>query len=359
MNNLIRTTVKIKKQQGAALVVAMLILSVIVILASTLTVEHNFNIRRIGNQITQEQAFQYLRATEAIAHKVLWEDGRQNAADEIWVDSLDDIWAQEAPPFMLEDGAYTGKIYDLQGRFNINSLKPVTDSQAKIPTTIAQGIFIRLLLSLNDDNLQVDVDQAQNITEAIADWLDADSDPMGFECGEDDAYYAIDGRAPHRTANQPFYSVSELRLICNMPIEVYRKLEPLITVWPLSGESTINVNTASDELLRSIIVTEIDAQSLLKAARSKGNYSVPMPIEIDEIEVVKERLEAGGYDEFTALEADLDGLKLWPDSALGLHSEYFLLQSFAQLGELELAMESVFYRKDGNISIMTRSISGL
>jgi general secretion pathway protein K len=350
------------KQQGAALVVAMLILSVIVILASTLTLEHSFNIRRISNQITQEQAYQYLRATEAIAHKVLWEDAKQNSDDGVWVDNLGDIWAQEAPPFVLDDGAYTGRIFDLQGRFNLNSLRPQANTQARPPTTVAQGIFIRLLQSVGDENYSIDYQQAQNITEAIVDWLDEDSSPTGFECGEDDAYYAIDGRAPHRTPNQPFYSVSELRLICNMPFELYYRLQHEVTVWPLNGAGVINLNTASDALLRSVVVAKSDVTALQAAAKKdKANYIAPEPVSLTDLEDIRERLDAGGYEDFITLEGELDAISqaLWPGANLGLHSEYFLLESAAKLGDLQLTMESVFYRKDGTIYIATRSINGL
>lgn len=351
-----------RQERGAALIVAMLIVSIVVILAGTLTFENQLALRLFGNQLLFEQSYQYLRATEEIAAKVLRKDAEDDISNEKRVDKLDELWAQEAPPFMLENGAYTGKLIDLQGRFNINSL--VNKSRdpyqaAAFPETAEQAIFMRLLLSVNDDDWQLDSYQAKAITAAIVDYIDADSLPIGFECGEDAAYYGIEGRRPHRTANQPLQSVSELLLVCNMPLPLYYRIRQLVTVWPLDGKETINLNTASDALLRSVLVHASDSASIKQAVKNKQPIVLPEPISQEDIEQFREKLSNKGYDNFASLEKDIEPLQLWPDAKLGLYSDYFLLQAQAKLGDLETRMDSVFYRKNGNISIFARSVNGL
>lgn len=351
-----------KKQKGAALIVAMLIVSIVVILAGTLTFENQLSLRLFSNQLLFEQSYQYLRATEEIAAMVLKKDAQDDANNGKRVDKLDEIWAQEAPPFMLENGAYTGKITDLQGRFNLNGLVNKNrdpNKPAQFPETAEQAIFMRLLLSVNDDDWQLDTYQAKAITAAIVDYIDADSQPIGFECGEDSAYYGIEDRRAHRTPNQPLHSVSELLLVCNMPLELYYRIRHLVTVWPLQGDSVINLNTASDALLRSVLVYDSDATAINQAVQNKQAMPLPMPIGEDELERIREQLTEAGFDDFTSLEKDIAPLKLWPKAKLGLYSDYFLLQAQAKLGDLETRMDSVFYRKNGNISIFARSLNGL
>lgn len=356
-------SLRVKKEQGAALVVAMLILSLVVVFVASMTVEYSFGVRRISNQITAQQAYSYLRATEAVAHKALMMDLQFDSDDGAAVDNLGEIWAQEAPPFVVDEGAYGGRLYDLQGRFNLNSLREQPELRADemrpaVPYTVAQGIFIRLLQTLGDQDYQVSESDAIAITEAIVDWLDKDREPAGFNCGEDDAYYNIDGRQPHRTPNLPFSSVSELRLICNIPPLLYERLTPHVTAWPASGKTTININTASLPLLRSLFVASGDL-AMLRGINGKTNFQPPPPVSEDDLENVVGHQKADGYMQLGQIDVDLDGLQLWPNSPVGLYSNYFLLESTAIMGDLTQTMSSVISRENGTIAIIARSTGGL
>jgi len=349
-----------QKQQGAALIVSLLILSIVIVITTASFTEHNFQIRRVSNQLAASQAYSYLRATEAVAHKALMTDLEIDKENGEVVDHLAEIWAQEAPPFMLEEGAYTGRLFDLQGRFNINSLLNDSSNSSNnkskaVPYNIEQGIFIRLLIALNDDDFSISSDEAQSITESIVDYLDSDTQVRGFDCGEDDAYYSIEGRLPHRTANQAMVSVSELRLICNLPVELFRRLREHVTVWPLSGESTINLNTASEPLLRAVLIDELDEAKLNNLS---PGYFAPQPLEPFQLEDVLSS-QASGYVDFNSMEVDFREITWWPNAPLSLASDYFLLASDAKLGDVLMHMESVISRKGGTISILARSTDGL
>lgn len=373
-------------QQGAALVVAMLVLSLVVVFASSMAFDYQFSIRRVSNQMLMQQGYQYLLATEAFAGKALMQDLQNDSDDNASVDHRGELWAQEGLVFSLEDGAYTGQLFDLQGRFNLNNLQPppLADGQypPAVPYTISQGIFMRLLQAISDEDFQLDEMQAKSITEAVVDWLDADNQSRGFDCGEDDSYYRLDDRPPQRVANGPFASVSELRLICNLPLEAYLRLRPLVTVWPQSGKSSININTASPALLRSIFVSQSQLASL-QAIDNKSSYQAPPPLSEEQLTTLLEVINGPqdddaqapgqslpvlpgetevtpGYTSLTAVANDLGSdLAFWPNADIGLYSDFFLLQSTVELGGLTQTMGSVISRQNGSIQILARSTGGL
>lgn len=352
-----------KKQQGAALVVAMLILALVTVFVVSMSIEYGFGVRRVTNQLVAQQAYSYLRGTEAIAHKALMMDLRNDVDDGKAVDNYGEIWAQQTPPFLLEEGSYNGRLFDLQGRFNLNSLRQepnvaAGDPRPAVPFSVEQGIFIRLLQALGDQELPVSEADAYAITEAVVDYLDENQEPSGFHCGEDDAYYGIEGRVPHRTPNLPLASVSELRLVCNLPVRLYERLLPHVTVWPASGKSTININTASRPLLRSILVATTDVPQL-QAVLGKTTYQVPPPVDDKELDNVIAHQSADGYTGLDQIKVDIQGFELWPGSPVGLHSNYFLLESEATLGDVTQFMSSVISRENGVIVTVARSTGGL
>lgn len=374
------------RQRGAAMVVAMLILSIVTVFAASIAFDYQFSIRRVSNQMLMQQAYQYLLATEAIAGKALMQDLENDRDDGLSVDRKSELWAEENMVFTVEEGAYTGKLMDLQGRFNLNSLKPPVLSAGQyppaVPYTIAQGIFIRLLQALGDEDFSVSEADAKAIAEAVIDWLDDNNNPTGFQCGEDDSYYGIENRQPHRVANGAFYSVSELRLICNMPLVLYQRLQAYVTVWPLSGASAININTAGAPLLRSIFVGTDDV-TRLQALDGKTAYQAPAPLSVEAVQKILEKTQAEalpegtvsvstattvdelttdsdvGYTTLSAVSGDLGSYALWPNAELGLYSNWFQLEAVVTLDRLTQTMSSVISRENGSISVVARSTGGL
>ena len=377
-----------RRQHGAALVVAMLILSLVTVLATSMTVEHDFAVRRISNQMAMQQGYSYLRGVESIAQKVLLIDLQTDKDDNLSIDHLGEIWAMEASPFILDNGdAYIGELSDLQGRFNVNSLSRLPtnngngSSQSAVPFTIEQGIFIRLLQAFNDDDMQIDYQTAVEITESVVDYLDADQSSLGFNCGEDDAYSSIERRQAHRTPNSAIASVSELRLICNLPVALYERIKGVLTVWPLNGEMAINLNTAPPEVLRSVFIPTTEVANLTNIENKPG-FTVPEPLTLDEMSnaldktgMQPEKAEADsgasdgsdlldmlgieGYQDFDTINNDVvDGI-LWPNAPVGLHSDYFVLEGFASISDLTVTMSSVISRKNGTIKLLARSTGGL
>ncbi|MEM8659848.1 MAG: type II secretion system minor pseudopilin GspK, partial [Pseudomonadota bacterium] len=256
-----------KSQNGAALVVALLVFALCAALVIAMASEFTRYYQRGANILISEQASAYLRGAEELAVLALKADF--DATDpENPRDDLMEFWAKPPPPYLLDDGGrMDGCLHDLQGRFNLNLLaERVTRSDDenqnnRPPYTAAQAQFIRLLQALGEP--QVSQEQAEQITEAVTDWLDPDMEPA-FDGAEDDFYF---GLSPgYRTANRPMGSISELRAVAGMSPEIYRALEPYITVWP-QAPALMNIHTAPAMLLRTIN----EDQDLRPLSESEGS----------------------------------------------------------------------------------------
>mgnify|MGYP000912567392 CR=1 FL=1 len=75
----------------------------------------------------------------------------------------------------------------------------------------------------------------------------------------EDGQYLMAEQA-YRAANQPFTTVTELRLIEGMTQEIYQALRPHVAALPVNGAG-INVNTATAMVIRSLHEELTDAQA--------------------------------------------------------------------------------------------------
>ncbi len=124
------------------------------------------------------------------------------------------------------------------------------------------GTFQHLLQSLSLD---------PNLTDAVIDWIDADSNTSAY--GAEDIDY-LQLKIPYRAANQPMQSVDELRLVRGFTRDIVEKLRPLITVLPQPTE--INVNTAKKEVLSALFYTlsASDIEQLMSKVPYKDQASL-------------------------------------------------------------------------------------
>lgn len=172
------------------------------------------------------------------------------------------------------------------------------------------------------------------------DWLDADTIPRDFGA-EDDYYY--DATPPYRAANRAFVSVSELRAVAYMTPEIFRALEPLLTVWADNGK--LNINTAPIEVLRSL--------------NAAGDYQ---PLSVAEGETL---LELRGDSGFESVEALLDS-PVFAQRELGdlrgtlvLSSNYFLFIGEADVADRISRLYSVLHRQGLQVRALVRASGSL
>lgn len=183
---------------------------------------------------------------EAIVHAgvdwagaILAEDRRKNS-----VDHLEEPWAQRVA-LPVERGKVAGGVQDAQSRFNLNNL--VRHGR---PSPEDLTIYRRLLETLG---------LSPDLADALADWLDADTEPNG-PAGAEDAYYQ-ERPAPYLAGNRPLADVAELLLVRGYEPAVVEKLTPHVHALPQA--TLINVNTAGAEVLAAAI----DGLSLEEARR--------------------------------------------------------------------------------------------
>ena len=299
------------KQKGVALITVMLILSLATILAVSMSSRQQLDMHRSANVFNFEQAYQYVSGAESWAKQILKRDQQDNQ-----VDSFEDDWATVLPPLPIEGGQMNGQIEDLQARFNINNL--VLDGK---PDKLYIDRFKRLLrnLELNED-----------IATVIVDWIDT-NEKVGFLGAEDNEYLNLS--PPYRTANQAMEDVSELLLVKGVDFESYEKLLPFVCV--LKSNTAINVNTASAEVLSSIVkgITIDDAKELVKD-RNKKTYEKT--------------------DDF--LQHPLLKQKKVKNEGLSVSSNYFQLNSTAQIERISVEYTTVIHRdSNGDVVILRRN----
>lgn len=335
-----RSTYIAGRQQGAALVLALMVVVLVVLLATTLGNDFLVTFKRVENQLHSQQAFAYMRGAEGIARQQLQLDfeedktsGRKDHRSEGFNQRVE---------FPLEQGVIAGTLCDLQGRFNLNNLPGEATAPARY--TADQEIFIRLLQSLELETL-IDQAQAEEITNAVVDWIDGNTEtrPNG---GAEDSYYS-DLELPMRTGNQPLHSVSELRWIKGISAELYAALEPHVTALP--EKVLLNINSADATVLRAINASG-DLTPLAEGESMVENRDGDF--------VNNPAAAKSGYDDVAAF------VTAYPVAAtiqsyLGVGSNYFLLQTEALFMDRTYQLFTVLHRaNDGRIITLASAPDG-
>ncbi len=223
-----------RAHRGVALITAMLITALVGSLAAGLAWDSALDVRRTMVLLFHEQGNQVALGAESWIRNILRDDGIDSQTDH-----LGELWAQELPGLPVDSdtvqGAVSGTIEDLNGRFNINNL---LDAAGKVdPDTLEQ--FKRLLLALEID---------PRFAGLMADWIDGDQN-ASFPDGAEDAIYT-GMTPPYRAFNQPLANVTEIAALEGMNKAILDRLLPHITALP--GRTDINVNTATPAVLQSL-----------------------------------------------------------------------------------------------------------
>ena len=307
-------------QRGIALITAILVVSLAVIAATAVLSAGSLAIQRTATLQETEKAWWYAIGVEAWVKTILQRDAKENKYD-----ALNDIWAQPVDFLPVDQGFLSGRIIDLQGRFNLNNFG-VTDT-----ATLAQWqvIFTRLFEQLN-----LEPQLAKPISEAVRDWVDADQEPTPYDGAEDNVYLSARPPAlPYRTANRLMQSVTELMAVKGMTKEIYVALLPYISALPMT-DTPINVNTAPEPVLRALIIKpsasfeDFLRERLEKPAETKGQLATDQVI--------------GGQD------AD--------PARYDTGSSFFQLRANAAIGGSHVAIYSLIYRPlQGTPVVLSRS----
>lgn len=223
--------------------------------------------RFAGQEAAQLQL--YLDGFEALALSLLDRDAAG-------VDHRDEAWAHPVYQVPVDRGTLQGSLHDLQGRFNVNWLANPEDIAAR-------EAFLRLCAPLG-----ISATRAQNIIRFLT--------PGGTP-----SQASFSRRVPALDLRGgPVALVDQLQLVPGLRAQEFARLAPHIAALP--GDSTLNVNTASSEVLASLLPgVGLAALDQLIRSRSQTPFT--------SLEGFLTRLgNVGGFDVVGALDGQLFGV---------------------------------------------------
>lgn len=307
-----------RHERGVALITAMLILALAAVIGASLLTQMNLALHRSGYIWQSEQAWWYAVGVENWLGQILREDAERSD-----IDTLQEGWAQPVDYLPLDGGALQGRIIDLQGRFNLNTLG-VSNAEED-----AVQHFARLIQRV----LETDLITARTIAASTRDWIDADIQPT-LPHGAEDNYYL--GLTPaYRTANTAMASPSELRMVRGVTPQIYAALAPYISALP--QPTPINVNTAAAPVL--------------------GTLAPELPPGIGE-ELVEARTEQPWETVAAFLQEDVLAGRDIEAGNLSVSTQHFLATGQITVGRAQIDFYSVLARADnGATRVIAHSIN--
>jgi general secretion pathway protein K len=294
-----------KNQRGIALITILLILSIMVTIAATMTGRMTSSLLRTEGLNYSEKIYWYGQAAVDYSRLVL----NDNFADSDVV-SLDQTWATANLAFPVDEGTITGNIIDFRSCFNVNAIALADeDDERALPITQ----FEALLTALDIEEYSAEI-----ISESTRDWIDTNT-TVDQSQGAEDRYYESLG-VPHLAANALMADISELRSVQGVTDEIYEKIRPYLCALPASDQA-ININTVA-----------VDKAAVLYAL-----FPSELSISLDDMTALLEDRPTSGWssvDDF--LDEDIFGDKIIPEDVkeqLSVTSDYFQLYALAEFDE--------------------------
>ncbi len=275
------------RQGGVAIVLAMGVVALAAMAATAIMITQSTWSRASELAAAHVQAQTLVQAGVDWSRAVLGDDRRLSN-----IDHLGEPWALRLPPMSVEGGELAGYIEDQQGLFNLNNL--VKNGKANL----AQLANFRRLLSI--------LGLPTALADALADWLDADSEPQPQGGAEDDYYLAL--QPPYLAANRPLTDLAELALVRGFDDGVRARLRPFVTALPRF--TAVNANTASPEVLAAVVEgLSLDGARDLVAKRERAYFR--------------------SFDEFFS---QLPPGLIVPTENISVSSDYFMVQLRVTIG---------------------------
>lgn len=235
----------INNRRGIALILTILIVGLIVSLTLHFNTSMRSNLYAAANLSDGIKLGCIARSGFDGARAVLHEDRFSGN-----VDTLRELWAQsaalsESAAILFDEGKVFVEIRDLSGGIQINQL---VDDKGKY-NEVQKGLLLRFL---NSPEFGLEPDEAENIVDALKDWIDSDNEVTRF--GAEDSYYQ-GLEKPYRCKNAPLEFLEELGLVRGITQELlYGSAEKPGILPYLSpyGAGRININTADPVVLRAL-----------------------------------------------------------------------------------------------------------
>lgn len=218
------------QQRGVAIILAMGVVALAALTASAMMIAQSTWLRQSELTADHVQAQTLIKVGVDWTRALLSDDRRASN-----VDYLGEPWALRLPPMPVENGELTGHIDDQQGAFNLNNL--------------VKGGKVDLIQLANFKRLLSTLGLPPVLADALADWLDNDSEPQPQGGAEDEFYLTLP--QPYLAANRLLIDVGELALVRGFDDGVRARLRPFVSALP--AFTAVNVNTASPEVIAAVI----------------------------------------------------------------------------------------------------------
>ncbi len=253
------------RETGAALISAMMIVSVMAVVAMGVLDALRLSVRLSLNLEDREQANLYALGAEELAAARISEAWRIEQTRQPVLDEM----MGEPFLFPIPDGQIRGVARDGANCLNVNSVVTSDGEGGLQPDPEGRARLARLL-----DLLGVPPGESEAIAAAVADWIDTDARPgLG---GAEDSYYGSLAE-PYRTGETYMADVSEIRQVRGMTPQLADALAPFLCARPSAAPSVLNLNTLTLEqspLLAAYLGApyETDRAARILAERPVGGW---------------------------------------------------------------------------------------
>lgn len=239
--------------RGVALIVVLLMVSIITALTIQFSRDTRSDITAAANLSDGIRLRTIAQSGFAVGEALL-------SADKTNFDALTEQWANTEMISLqseayFENGSFKLAIQDEEGKIAVNSL--VTGG--------AYNVAVRdfLLRLLTGPSFRLEQRKAEEIVDAIKDWIDPDDEVTG--AGAEGAYYAGQPR-PYAAKNAPIDCIEELLMIKGVSRELFygtSESPGLVQCLSVYGDARININTAPRPVLRALSAEMTDDDVLL------------------------------------------------------------------------------------------------
>jgi general secretion pathway protein K len=334
---MMRRSSKRGRQEGVALIIALILVALAAILATKLSFDGYMERQRTVGVLAGDQAMQFGLGAEALAADIL----TQQTGNPTLV-TLADPWAQPTQPLPITPqsdpegepvGTLQGSLEDMQGRFNLNNLGHFlagTGTTAATPDPAPVLQFQRLLVAVGLETKWAQMAQ---------DWISANNTSSGVQAATGDSIYTQQS-PPYRTGQYPMTSPSELMNLPGFGYERYRKIAPYVTALP-NAATPINICTAPSVVLESL------------ADNLNG--------ELGNADSLANSRKTGCFPDMTTF-GNIVGAKALQSlgQTIGTTSSYFRLTTRVTLGTSEFTLYSLLARTaGGKVTPLLRSFGTL
>ncbi|MDF0605490.1 type II secretion system minor pseudopilin GspK [Neisseriaceae bacterium TC5R-5] len=294
--------IAMKKQAGMAVIMALLIVALATTAAALVLWQQGLWWHQLDNDHNRAQLRLVADGGLGWAMEIL---RFNNGPAGNGVVALSQLWAQPLPAIEAEGVTVSGRLSDLQGRFNVNSL--VQNGQINT----RQLVFYKSLLAT--------LGLPNRLSDPLLKYLGAREDEDKQQT------------QPAASPGKVLVRVEMLRWVPDYTPEVLAKLLPHVTALP-AGVTQINANTATQAILKTLLPGVGDGNLLVLMQQRKTNY-------YKDVADFKMRAPAPG------IVADID---------LATTSNYFLLTSSASLARVRLEMRALIYSQMNVVKMLWR-----